>query len=105
MLFLAANVEPKCTVSSVSSNGKVLAKRNFIFFPFVSKHKEFFYSIFFFNFLVSNRYPKMSELDVAEICPFCRRNCNCSVCLHTSGFIEVCISYISSFSYMSSLVL
>ncbi|KDO78329.1 hypothetical protein CISIN_1g002333mg [Citrus sinensis] len=33
-------------------------------------------------------YPKMSELDVAEICPFCRRNCNCSVCLHTSGFIE-----------------
>ncbi|KAL5842450.1 hypothetical protein ACOSQ3_013053 [Xanthoceras sorbifolium] len=33
-------------------------------------------------------YPQMSEEDIAELCPFCRRNCNCRVCLHTSGLIE-----------------
>ncbi|XP_048140957.1 lysine-specific demethylase JMJ25 isoform X2 [Rhodamnia argentea] len=33
-------------------------------------------------------YPQMSEVDIAELCPFCHGNCNCSCCLHTGGIIK-----------------
>ncbi|CAH9105724.1 unnamed protein product, partial [Cuscuta epithymum] len=33
-------------------------------------------------------YPGLEEEDIAEICPFCRGNCNCNNCLHLSGFIR-----------------
>ncbi|KAK2984924.1 hypothetical protein RJ640_005665 [Escallonia rubra] len=29
-------------------------------------------------------YPQMSEIEFLEICPFCRGNCNCNLCLHSS---------------------
>ncbi|KAF8031453.1 hypothetical protein BT93_D0615 [Corymbia citriodora subsp. variegata] len=34
-------------------------------------------------------YPQMSEVDIAELCPFCRGNCNCSCCLHSRSIIKV----------------
>ncbi|XP_048229587.1 uncharacterized protein LOC8277981 [Ricinus communis] len=33
-------------------------------------------------------YPEMTEEEIAEECPFCRRNCNCNICLHSSGLIK-----------------
>ncbi|XP_021597053.1 lysine-specific demethylase JMJ25 isoform X4 [Manihot esculenta] len=33
-------------------------------------------------------YPKLTEEEVAEQCPCCRRNCNCNFCLHSSGLIK-----------------
>lgn len=30
-------------------------------------------------------YPQLSEEEIAEECPFCRGNCNCNICLHSSG--------------------
>ncbi|XP_019090861.1 PREDICTED: lysine-specific demethylase JMJ25-like isoform X2 [Camelina sativa] len=33
-------------------------------------------------------YPHMTKDDVIDQCPFCRRTCNCSSCLHSSGLIE-----------------
>lgn len=33
-------------------------------------------------------YPNMSEVEIAELCPFCRRNCNCNLCLHSSGIVK-----------------
>ncbi|XP_024982799.1 lysine-specific demethylase JMJ25-like [Cynara cardunculus var. scolymus] len=29
-------------------------------------------------------YPQFSEEDIAELCPFCRGNCNCNLCLHSN---------------------
>lgn len=37
------------------------------------------------------RYPHLEEEEVSMLCPFCRRNCNCNVCLHSSGMIKVCL--------------
>ncbi|KAB2595213.1 hypothetical protein D8674_030663 [Pyrus ussuriensis x Pyrus communis] len=31
---------------------------------------------------IQSWYPQMSEDAIAEACPVCRRNCNCTVCLH-----------------------
>ncbi|KAK9268102.1 hypothetical protein L1049_010541 [Liquidambar formosana] len=33
-------------------------------------------------------YPNMAEEEIAELCPFCRGNCNCNICLHSSGRIK-----------------
>ncbi|KAL3519429.1 hypothetical protein ACH5RR_017578 [Cinchona calisaya] len=33
-------------------------------------------------------YPNLSEEEVSEKCPYCCRNCNCNLCLHSSGFIK-----------------
>ncbi|KAL2495430.1 lysine-specific demethylase JMJ25 [Forsythia ovata] len=33
-------------------------------------------------------YPTLSEEEVSEICPFCRGNCNCNLCLHSSGMLK-----------------
>lgn len=30
-------------------------------------------------------YPELSEEDISEMCPFCRGNCNCNICLHSSA--------------------
>ncbi|KAK0579687.1 hypothetical protein LWI29_029817 [Acer saccharum] len=47
------------------------------------------------TYCIKQWYPQMSEEDIAEQCPFCRRNCNCRLCLHTSGLIETSKRYIS----------
>ncbi|XP_050368486.1 lysine-specific demethylase JMJ26-like isoform X2 [Argentina anserina] len=33
-------------------------------------------------------YPHMKVQEVKELCPFCRRNCNCNACLHSTGMIK-----------------
>uniref|UniRef100_A0A5B7BNT7 RING-type domain-containing protein n=1 Tax=Davidia involucrata TaxID=16924 RepID=A0A5B7BNT7_DAVIN len=33
-------------------------------------------------------YPHLSEEEIAHICPFCHGNCNCNMCLHSSGMIK-----------------
>ncbi|XAR65684.1 hypothetical protein NMG60_11009872 [Bertholletia excelsa] len=33
-------------------------------------------------------YPDLDEEEIAENCPFCRRNCNCNLCLHKSGIVK-----------------
>ncbi|CAH2038183.1 unnamed protein product [Thlaspi arvense] len=33
-------------------------------------------------------YPHLSHDDVLEKCPYCRGNCNCCICLQSSGLIE-----------------
>ncbi|KAL9392831.1 hypothetical protein Peur_016751 [Populus x canadensis] len=33
-------------------------------------------------------YPEMTEGQFAKRCPFCRKKCNCNVCLHSSGLIK-----------------
>ncbi|KAJ0265790.1 Transcription factor jumonji [Hirschfeldia incana] len=33
-------------------------------------------------------YPHLSEDDVVDKCPFCRKNCNCNRCLHLNGLIK-----------------
>ncbi|KAG6778480.1 hypothetical protein POTOM_014815 [Populus tomentosa] len=33
-------------------------------------------------------YPEMTEGQFATRCPFCRKKCNCKVCLHSSGLIK-----------------
>ncbi|EOY28779.1 Transcription factor jumonji domain-containing protein, putative isoform 1 [Theobroma cacao] len=33
-------------------------------------------------------YPHIPEEKIAEQCPSCCRNCNCSICLHSSGLIK-----------------
>lgn len=35
------------------------------------------------------RYPHLKEEEISELCPFCRRNCNCNACLHSNGMIKV----------------
>ncbi|XVF87778.1 hypothetical protein PTKIN_Ptkin18bG0148200 [Pterospermum kingtungense] len=33
-------------------------------------------------------YPNVPKEEIAKQCPFCRKNCNCSICLHSSGLIK-----------------
>ncbi|GMI93294.1 hypothetical protein HRI_002998700 [Hibiscus trionum] len=33
-------------------------------------------------------YPNVPKEEIAKQCPFCSRNCNCSICLHSSGLIK-----------------
>ncbi|XP_054778587.1 lysine-specific demethylase JMJ29-like isoform X2 [Prosopis cineraria] len=40
-------------------------------------------------------YPDMTVAEIAERCPFCRKNCNCNVCLRSSGMIKTSIRDIS----------
>lgn len=44
-------------------------------------------------FLV-RRYPRLSEDEIARICPCCRGNCNCKACLRRNVSPEVGISNI-----------
>ncbi|XP_009357482.2 LOW QUALITY PROTEIN: lysine-specific demethylase JMJ25 [Pyrus x bretschneideri] len=34
-------------------------------------------------------YPHMKLKEVKELCPFCRKNCNCNACLHSTGVIKI----------------
>ncbi|XP_007022641.2 PREDICTED: lysine-specific demethylase JMJ25 isoform X2 [Theobroma cacao] len=34
---------------------------------------------------ITNWYPKMSEEEIADVCPVCRDNCNCKACLRMDG--------------------
>lgn len=45
----------------------------------------------FLSVYSGNRYPQFSEEDIAKICPFCRGNCNCNLCLHSSAMSKVCL--------------
>ncbi|KAI4298735.1 hypothetical protein L6164_032258 [Bauhinia variegata] len=33
-------------------------------------------------------YPNVSEEEISENCPFCSKNCNCNICLRSSGMIK-----------------
>ncbi|CAK9140951.1 unnamed protein product [Ilex paraguariensis] len=33
-------------------------------------------------------YPQLSEEEISELCPFCRGNCNCNLCLRSSGMLK-----------------
>ncbi|KAG8385793.1 hypothetical protein BUALT_Bualt03G0082200 [Buddleja alternifolia] len=33
-------------------------------------------------------YPTLSEEEVSEVCPFCRGNCNCNLCLHSTSTMK-----------------
>ncbi|GFP85079.1 lysine-specific demethylase jmj25 [Phtheirospermum japonicum] len=37
---------------------------------------------------VKNWYPALSEEEVSEVCPFCRRICNCNLCLHSTSIVK-----------------
>ncbi|KAJ4902057.1 transcription factor jumonji (jmjC) domain-containing protein [Raphanus sativus] len=56
-------------------------------------------------------YPELSEDDVVDKCPFCRKNCNCSRCLHLNGLIKTSNKELSSserrhhLQYLISLML
>ncbi|XP_047311483.1 lysine-specific demethylase JMJ25-like [Impatiens glandulifera] len=40
------------------------------------------------TYCVKKWYPHLLEEEVAECCPFCSGNCNCNICLQSSGLIE-----------------
>ncbi|ESQ35636.1 hypothetical protein EUTSA_v10006772mg [Eutrema salsugineum] len=42
-------------------------------------------------------YPHLSQDDIVEKCPFCRGNCNCCICLQSSGLIETSKRKLSNF--------
>ncbi|KAK4491927.1 hypothetical protein RD792_002709 [Penstemon davidsonii] len=46
--------------------------------------KEKFYCIQ----CIKQWYPTLSEQQVWEFCPFCRGNCNCNLCLHSSSMLK-----------------
>ncbi|KAL0398828.1 UNVERIFIED_CONTAM: Lysine-specific demethylase [Sesamum radiatum] len=33
-------------------------------------------------------YPLLSEEEVSEVCPYCRGNCNCNLCLHSASMLK-----------------
>ncbi|KAH7545699.1 hypothetical protein FEM48_Zijuj01G0121500 [Ziziphus jujuba var. spinosa] len=33
-------------------------------------------------------YPQLTVEEIEELCPFCRKNCNCNRCLHSTGIIK-----------------
>ncbi|KAK6123916.1 hypothetical protein DH2020_042335 [Rehmannia glutinosa] len=33
-------------------------------------------------------YPTLSEEEVSEVCPYCRRICNCNLCLHSTSILK-----------------
>ncbi|KAL5576241.1 hypothetical protein UlMin_017940 [Ulmus minor] len=37
---------------------------------------------------VKQWYPHMKVKDIEALCPFCRKNCNCNGCLHSTGIIQ-----------------
>ncbi|KAJ8754768.1 hypothetical protein K2173_012157 [Erythroxylum novogranatense] len=37
----------------------------------------------------------MTETEISELCPFCRRNCNCNACLHLTGLIKTSLKNIT----------
>lgn len=39
-------------------------------------------------YCIKRWYPEMEEEEIAEQCPCCRRNCNCNVCLHSTGLVK-----------------
>ncbi|KAH1243822.1 Lysine-specific demethylase JMJ25 [Glycine max] len=59
----------------------------------------------------AHRYPDMSVEEIASSCPFCRKNCNCNVCLCSRGMIKTSNRDISDYEkaqylqYMINLLL
>uniref|UniRef100_A0A5B6Z8M0 Lysine-specific demethylase JMJ25 n=2 Tax=Davidia involucrata TaxID=16924 RepID=A0A5B6Z8M0_DAVIN len=80
----------KCTTRNMKENGEECSKchqckRNDrrIVVP-CTKCKEKLYCIQ----CIKQWYPHFSEEEIAQICPFCRGNCNCNTCLHSSGMVK-----------------
>ncbi|PWA82062.1 Concanavalin A-like lectin/glucanase, subgroup [Artemisia annua] len=44
--------------------------------------KVWILSLFLLNVYIW--YPQFSEEEIADLCPYCRRNCNCNLCLHST---------------------
>ncbi|XP_047340726.1 lysine-specific demethylase JMJ25-like [Impatiens glandulifera] len=40
------------------------------------------------TYCIKKWYPKLMKVDVFEQCPLCRGNCNCNICLQSSGIIQ-----------------
>ncbi|KAL0363176.1 UNVERIFIED_CONTAM: hypothetical protein Scaly_1272800 [Sesamum calycinum] len=38
--------------------------------------------------LLTFKYPSLSEEEVSEVCPYCRGNCNCNLCLHSASMLK-----------------
>ncbi|KAK4764142.1 hypothetical protein SAY87_013580 [Trapa incisa] len=56
---------------------------------------------------IKHWYSDMSEEEIAELCPFCRRNCNCNNCLHSSGMIkkpEIKLDDATKFNHLNYLM-
>lgn len=47
----------------------------------------------------------MKVKEVKDLCPFCRRNCNCNACLHSTGVIEVSFPIITQIVFYPLLPL
>ncbi|KAJ4850026.1 hypothetical protein Tsubulata_014061 [Turnera subulata] len=41
-------------------------------------------------------YPEMTESEIVEKCPFCRKKCNCNACLHSPGLIQTSKRHIAN---------
>ncbi|KAK3199941.1 hypothetical protein Dsin_023356 [Dipteronia sinensis] len=46
---------------------------------------------------ITTWYPKMTEEEIAECCPFCRANCNCKSCLHMDGPLQTLLPHMKRF--------
>ncbi|KAA8520129.1 hypothetical protein F0562_014385 [Nyssa sinensis] len=84
------NSVDRCTTRKMKENGEGRlkchqCKRNDrrIVVP-CTKCKEKLYCIQ----CIKQWYPHLSEEELAQICPFCRGNCNCNTCLHSSGMVK-----------------
>ncbi|KAK0590977.1 hypothetical protein LWI29_033927 [Acer saccharum] len=58
--------------------------------PCITTWYEYLYYFMQFTFIflqanLSSWYPKMTEEEIAEACPFCQANCNCKSCLRMDG--------------------
>ncbi|KAL0305992.1 UNVERIFIED_CONTAM: hypothetical protein Sradi_6016500 [Sesamum radiatum] len=38
--------------------------------------------------LLTFKYPSLSEEEVSEVCPYCRGNCNCNLCLNSASMLK-----------------
>ncbi|XP_075664890.1 lysine-specific demethylase JMJ29-like [Castanea sativa] len=79
----------RCSPINVKGNGEdrlkchQCMKKKFVVVP-CTKCKKKMYCIQ----CIKQWYPHLEEEEVSMLCPFCRRNCNCNVCLHSSGIIK-----------------
>lgn len=94
--FLVPNAIRNFTVFSASSNGIFLPTTLFLRYFVLLKN-------FALSLSLGYRYPHLSEEEIAENCPFCRGNCNCNLCLHSSGMIKVASVLSHQKSYLSIL--
>nr|GEW24308.1 lysine-specific demethylase JMJ25-like [Tanacetum cinerariifolium] len=50
-------------------------------------------------------YPQFSEEEIADLCPYCRRNCNCNLCLHsTFKFLSIDLTDTEKLQHLHYLI-